>query len=79
MNEAQMVKCPKCFGEVDSRAQVCLHCGERLRKGGAWQIGSLIGAVGLLLLVASVLLGFWITGILIGTVLLILGLVIRRQ
>lgn len=79
MNEAQMIKCPKCYGEVDSRAQVCPHCGNQLKKGGTWQLGSMIGAVGLFVLGVSVLLGFWATGILIGAALLILGLVIRKQ
>lgn len=83
MSETKIAKCPKCYGDVDSRAQVCPHCKNQLKKGGIWQIGSMIGALGLFMLGISLLIlligNFWAFGFLAGAILLIVGLIIRRQ
>lgn len=72
-----MQECPYCREEVDSRARICPHCRKRLdTKSGRYQLGSLVGAFGLLMLIGGIAVG---SGGLIGlgAIILIAGLGIR--
>ena len=51
-----MVKCDECGKGISSKADVCPHCGvRRVPSGGAKFVGILMVAIGVFLLLSSIL------------------------
>lgn len=77
--DAAMKKCPHCYGSIDARASACPHCGKNVKvKTAGYQIGSFLGALGLLVAIGGVL-GLGATFIVLGLLLLLVGLAVRQN
>ncbi len=72
------IKCSKCYGEIDSRAKVCPHCGKRLKRTGQYYLSSILGGLGLMV----ILIGIFISptgAVIIGGLLLLGAALVKRS
>lgn len=71
--------CPYCREKVDPEASICPHCRKNLRvRTAGYQFGLFIGAFGVLMIIGGLLFGS--SGVIIvGAVILLVGLALRRS
>jgi len=78
-NVVEMMQCPQCFGEVDSRASVCPHCRKQLKakRSVGYATGSLFVVFGL----AAAMFGLLLGGDLLiyGAIAVLLGYLMRKM
>ena len=74
------VKCSQCYGDVDSRATVCPHCNASMKSKNpvVFGLATLLGGFGLVVIFAGILLGFWLMGFIVGSLLLLAATVVKR-
>jgi hypothetical protein len=71
------LKCPRCYGEVDVRAKICPHCRKRFRKTKHYYIASLLGGLGL----GVIIIGIFISptaALITGGLLLLASALVKR-
>lgn len=69
-------QCPHCYSTIDARATVCPNCSRSIKQAsGTWQLGTLLMALGLLILIGGVFSSGLI--VVIGLVLMGVGAVMR--